>query len=70
MEIICTLKDLHVAHRLDYDVHNPQELFELILDQVVFVQLWNKGFFSQINQVAGSNIDGFEDEVITYIKRI
>lgn len=64
MKIICVPKDLPALHRLDYDLSETGDLIEVHLDDRIVAKLFEVNFFQQVNTIANSNIDDFEDEKI------
>lgn len=55
-------KDAEIA--LDYNQATEDQLIEISLSDEEFSELWNEGIFSLINDIAGTNIDDFEDDNI------
>lgn len=49
---------------LDRDAAHPSDLIEMTLTEREFCLLWTHGIFNQINAIADSTIDDFEDESI------
>ena len=64
MKTICVPKNKEALNRLDYDQTKENDLFEVSLEDNVFFELSQTGFFRTINELAHSNIDDFEDEAI------
>lgn len=65
MKTICVPKNNLAQKHLDANECQPDELIELTIDEEVFNDLFNLGFFYSINNLAHSNIDNFEDDSIT-----
>lgn len=65
MKTISVPKNNEALDRLDYNKTEEGDLFEVFLGDDVFDELSKLGFFQVINKIAHSNIDNFEDEVIT-----
>ncbi|MFX1705970.1 hypothetical protein PV783_18530 [Chitinophaga sp. CC14] len=61
-------KDAEIA--LDYDRATPEQLIEMTLDETMFKELWEAGIFDRINNIAGVNIDIYEDEYIAEIEKL
>jgi hypothetical protein len=63
-KVITTPKNKSVEYALDYDEAQPDQLIELVLNESDFNKLWASKVFDNINKVANSMIDNFEDERI------
>lgn len=61
-------KDAEIA--LDYDRATPEQLIEMTLDETMFNELWEAGIFDRINNIAGVNIDIYENEYIAEIEKL
>lgn len=61
-------QDAEIA--LNYDRATPEQLIEMTLDETMFKELWESGFFERINNIAGVNIDNYEDEHITELEKL
>jgi hypothetical protein len=62
---IVTPKDKAAAEFLNYDNATAIDLIELVLTEGQFNALNYYSIFSSLNEILGSNIDDFEDELIT-----
>ncbi|WP_418360308.1 hypothetical protein [Sphingobacterium detergens] len=62
--------DKEAAELLDYDKATAIDLIELVLTEEQFNALNCDGVFSNLNEILGSNIDDFEDELITGDKQL
>lgn len=62
---IVTPKDKAAAELLNYDNATAIDLIELVLTEGQFNALNCYSIFSSLNEILGSNIDDFEDELIT-----
>lgn len=67
---IVTPKDKAAAELLDYDKAAAIDLIELVLTEEQFKALNCAGVFSGLNEILGSNIDDFEDELISGDKQL
>ncbi|PUZ22958.1 hypothetical protein DCC81_21320 [Chitinophaga parva] len=57
-------KDKKAQIALDHDTATPEQLIEMTLNETELRELLDGGFFDLINNVAGVNIDDYEDESI------
>jgi len=70
MKQIIVPKDMESQELLNFDEAPEERLFSLILNSEDFYFLLNNGFFEQLNHMANTNIDDFEDESIIDMKVI
>lgn len=68
--MIVVPKDKYSEELLNYDQAADNQLNILKLQEPFFHILWEKGIFSNINEICNVNIDDFEDERITNIDNI
>ena len=60
-KLILVPKDKEAQIALNHDTATPSQLMELPLTQAEFKALVKTGFFDLINNIAGVNIDDYED---------
>ena len=64
LRTIVVPKDMDAEHALNYDEAKPDQLIEVVLNEIEFKDLWEDAFFERINNMADTNIDNYEDESI------
>ena len=68
MKIVCVPLSREAMLRLDFDSCVEGELLEFIIDDSDFNEIFNAGFFANINSYLGLMIDEYEDESIPFEK--
>ncbi len=58
-------KNAQAAERLDFDIADSDELFEIALTEAQYRYLDGIGLFEKINDITGAIIDDFEYEVVS-----
>lgn len=66
--LIIVPKDKKAELNLDYDNAKDEVLIQYILNEEIFIKLYNLDFFNFINNFFDVNIDDFEDESIEFNK--
>ncbi|MEZ2443008.1 hypothetical protein AB6805_14895 [Chitinophaga sp. RCC_12] len=69
-KIIVVPKDKTAKDALIYNTATSEQLIEVTLNEMEYKELWDTGFFDLINNIAGINIDDFEDEGIEDVGRL
>ncbi|PSL26314.1 hypothetical protein [Chitinophaga ginsengisoli] len=57
-------KDKEAEYALDYNEATEDQLIRIYLTSPEFIELWNIGFFNELNEMTGAMIDDFEDAKI------
>lgn len=70
MKYITVPLDDAAAKKLIYDEAESYELIELIFVQNELDELFSIGFFNRLNKILDINIDDFEDEAITDMRKL
>jgi len=65
MKYIFVAKDAQAMEAIDYDTATPEQIWEYILSEEEFKLLFSSGIVNQLNELCGTMIDDFEDELIS-----
>jgi len=56
--------DKEAEYALDYDEATPEQLIQLSLTSLEFIELWDTGFFNALNEMTMAMIDDYEEAEI------
>jgi hypothetical protein len=64
-KLIIVPKDKNAQTALDFDKADKEQLIELTIDEIDFLFLFENGIIDLINFNGNSNIDDYEDDVVS-----